>query len=81
MGLGENMLLPMGEKSAPPTIGDITLGDMNSAHSVDRSLSSLLLAYKNLTHSIARHTTSTHGEALQIYLAPFDFKQASRSSA
>ena len=75
------MLLPMGEKSAPPTIGDITLGDMNSARSIDRSLSSLLLAYRNLTDSIARHTTSTNGEALQIYLAPFDFKQASWSSA
>ena len=45
------MLLPMGEKSAPPTMGDITLGDMNSAHSIDRSLSSLLPGLQKSVHS------------------------------
>ena len=60
MGLGENMLLPMGEKSALPAIGDITLGDMNSAHSIDMSVSSHdgACAYSTLADSIAGHRTS-----------------------
>ena len=31
---GENMLLPMGENSALPAMGDITPGDMNSARHI-----------------------------------------------
>ena len=62
MGLGENMLLPMGEKSAPPTIGDITLGDMNSAHSITTLMTSHYLAYNTLTDSTARQTASTNGK-------------------